>query len=75
MNMIVQHHKVYLQHRHRLEHLIADLTMAHVSAAHFAYLRRLALTREVQQMAVKFVKYGSAAYFVRAYVVGVTAVN
>ena len=49
--------------------------MAHASAVQFAQLRRLALTREVQQMAVKFVKYGSAAYFFRTYVMGVTAVN
>lgn len=49
--------------------------MAHASAAHIARLRRLALTKEVQQMAVRFVKYGSAAYFFRAYVMGVTAVN
>ena len=48
--------------------------MSRASAAHFAYLRRLAFTREVQQMAVKFVKYGSAAYFFRTYVMGVTAV-
>ena len=57
------------------EHPLADITMAHASAAHFAHLRRLALTREVQQVAIKFVKYGSAAYFFRAYVMGVTAVN
>lgn len=73
---IAQHScTVCSRHQLRLAQFIADITMANTSAAHFAHLRRLALTREVQQMAVKFVKYGSAAYFFRAYVMGVTAVN
>ena len=68
-------HKHVPQYVLEPEHSLADITMAHASAAHFAHLRRLALTREVQQVAIKFVKYGSAAYFFRAYVMGVTAVN
>lgn len=49
--------------------------MAPASAAHFASLRRLSFAREVQQIAFSFVKYGSAAYFFRTYVMGVTAVS
>ena len=45
------------------------------AAAHFAHLRRLAFTKEVQDMAMTFVKYGSAAYCFRTYVMGLTAVN
>lgn len=49
--------------------------MASQAAAHVRHLRRLAFTREVQQMAVKVVKYGCAAYCFRTYVMGVTAVS
>ena len=49
--------------------------MSSPAAAHVRHLRRLALTRDVQQMALTFVKYGSAAYFFRTYVMGVTAVG
>lgn len=37
--------------------------------------RLSAWSREVQQMAVTFVKYGSAAYVIRKYLVGVSAVS
>lgn len=49
--------------------------MASQAAAHMRHLRRLAFTREVQQMAVKVVKYGCAAYCFRTYAMGVTAVS
>lgn len=49
--------------------------MSSQAAAHVRYLRRLALTKEVQQMAFNIVKYGSAAYFFRTYVMGLTAVS
>ena len=49
--------------------------MSPASAAHFARLRRLAVTREIQQMAFTFVKFGSAAHFFRTYVMGLTAVR
>ncbi len=49
--------------------------MGSQAAAHFAHLRRLAFTKEVQQMAFTFVKYGSAVYCFRTYVMGLTAVN
>ncbi len=49
--------------------------MGSQAAAHFAHLRRLAFTKEIQQMAFTFVKYGSAVYCFRTYVMGLTAVS
>jgi len=49
--------------------------MGSQAAAHFAHLRRLAFTKEVQQMAFTFVKYGSAVYCFRTYVMALTAVS
>ena len=38
-------------------------------------LRRVTFAKEIQQMAVTCVQYGSAAYCFRKYVLGVTAVS
>ncbi len=54
--------------------LANSVSMGSQAAAHFAHLRRLAFTKEVQQMAFTFVKYGSAVYCFRTYVMALTAV-
>lgn len=55
--------------------LANSVNMGSQAAAHFAHLRRLAFTKEVQQMAFTFVKYGSAVYCFRTYVMALTAVS
>ena len=58
-----------------LTKLAKSVSMGSQAAAHFAHLRRLAFTKEVQQMAFTFVKYGSAVYCFRTYVMALTAVT